>query len=274
MQQKRPLKVESQVAFLDEQWRERTDLPHIYNRQSRQDNTTPKRVTIHSARPRQEANDLHLDQSGFILVSHQTQVTDFRDKQIVADVYFPEMRDLILAETGAVDAFPVQFYQVRSSDPEHFFDAYSLYMHCDFSPRGWTKLARRMIKAAGATMDYAEPEWDFALYNLWRPIGGAVERDPLVLIDASTVDAADILDYSAMKEPGNARAALPLYNQAQRLYYVPDMQTDELLVFKQLDSRPGHALVCPHTSFDDPTSGPDARPRESIDVRMICIFPK
>jgi hypothetical protein len=269
-----PVFVESEVAFLKAEWRERKDIPHIYSRQSRLDNTERYHVTIHNARPRHTAGDLDLDDSGFILVEHESKVTDFRDKQLVADVYFPEMRDLILAKTGAAAAFAVDFYQVRSADPAHFFDAYSLYMHCDFSPVSQNKLVRHFIRAADKEFEYSDEAWDFAVYNLWRPVGGPVERDPLVLIDASTVARSDILEYSPIKDRDDGRAALPLYNPDQTLYYVPHMQPHEVLVFKQLDSRPGHALVCPHTSFRDPTAKADARARESIDIRMVCVFPK
>ncbi len=269
-----PVSVESEVAFLNAEWRDRKDIPKIYSRQSRLDNTSQHKVTIHNARPRHAAGDLDLDNSGFILVEHESRVADFHDKQQVADVYFAEMRDLILAKTGAAAAFPVEFYQVRSADPAHFFDAYSLYMHCDFSPNGWTKLARHFIRAAGAQVEYSDEAWDFALYNLWRPVGGPVERDPLVLIDASTVARSDIVEYSPIKDRNDGRAAVPLFNPEQVLYYVPHMRLNEVLVFKQMDSRPEYALVCPHTSFIDPTAKPNARARESIDIRMVCAFPK
>jgi len=263
-----PASVESEVAFLKAGWRDRQDIPHIYSRQSRLENTERHHMTIHNARPRHAAGDLDLDDSGFILVEHESQVTDFRDKTQIADVYFAEMRDLILAQTGAAAAFSVQFYQVRSAEPAHFFDAYSLYMHCDFSPNGWTRLAQQFIRAAGADTGYSSEEWDFALYNLWRPVGGAVEQDPLVLIDASTLARSDIVEYSPIEDRDDGRAALPLFNPGQTLYYVPDMRPNEVLVFKQMDSRPGRALVCPHTSFHDPTARPDARARESIDIRI------
>ena len=267
-----PDSVTSQVSFLSEEWRERSDVPHIYDRASREQNTTPHTITIHNARPRHDAGDLDLDDSGFVLAKHKSQAADFGDKQTIKDVYFPEMRALILAQTGATAAFSVQFYQVRSSNPAHFFNAYSLYMHCDFSPRSWPRLARSLARSAD--IDEKFDDWDFALYNMWRPVGGPVEQDPLVLVDASTVDRADIIEYSPAKDREDGLAALPLFNARQRLYYVPAMQEDEVLIFKQLDSRQGHAQVCPHSSFRDPTAKPDARPRSSIDIRMICAFPK
>lgn len=266
--------VESQIAFLNDDWRDRDEIPRIYSRESRHANTTKRDVLIYNARLRHEAGDLDLDGSGFILVEQETAVSEFRDKHAITDVYFPEMKQLILAETGAFDAFPVQFYQVRTREPEHFFDAYSLYLHCDFSPKGWIGLAQRWISDAGSDRKFEESEWDFALYNLWRSVAGEVQQDPLVVMDASTLDRADILDYSTVKEAGKGTAAVPLYAAGQKFYYVPRMQENEVLIFKQLDSRPGRALVCPHTSFRDPTASENARNRESIETRFVCVFRK
>ena len=42
--------VESQIAFVNEEWRGQSELPRIYNRESRHANTTRHDVVIHSAR--------------------------------------------------------------------------------------------------------------------------------------------------------------------------------------------------------------------------------
>jgi len=265
--------VKSQIAFINDEWRDRDESPRIYSRESRRANTSRREVTIHNARLRDEFGDLDLDECGFVLVKHVTGVTDFRDKEVVLGDYFAEMRALILDLTGAHDAFSFPFYQVRSKEPEHFFDAYSLYMHCDFSPDTWLKFAQSIVKDSGRGKEYPPEEWDFAFYNLWRPVGGTVQQNPLVLIDASTVERDDIINYQAVKN-GRGQAALPLFNDRQRYYYVPRMQTDEVLIFKQLDSRTDKSLVCPHTSFVDPTAPADAVARESIDVRFMCVYPR
>ena len=266
--------VTANIAFVSDTWRNRADVPHIFSRESRRANTTQRQVVIHNARPRHEAGDLDLDRSGFVLVSHETSVTDFRSKDVVLGTYFPQMRALMLELTGAHDALPLSFYQVRSKAPEHFFDAYSLYMHCDYSPDTLLAFAQSVVQQSGSASEYPPQDWDFAFYNLWRPIGGVVQKDPLVLIDASTVERADIINYRPVKEGGRGQAAVPLFNERQRYYYVPQMRTDEVLVFKQLDSRPGRPLVCPHTSFVDPTASADAPNRESIDIRFMCVYPK
>jgi hypothetical protein len=51
------------------------------------------------------------------------------------------------------------------------------------------------------------------------------------------------------------------------------MKRDEALVFKTYDSLDdGRARWTAHTAFDDPTSPPNARPRESIEIRTRAFF--
>jgi hypothetical protein len=51
------------------------------------------------------------------------------------------------------------------------------------------------------------------------------------------------------------------------------MQRDEALLLKCYDSAAdGRARWTAHTAFDDPTSPPDAAPRESIEARTIAFF--
>ena len=50
-------------------------------------------------------------------------------------------------------------------------------------------------------------------------------------------------------------------------------RSDEALVFKVYDSaKDGRARWTAHTAFDDPTSTPASRPRESIEIRTLAFF--
>ncbi len=52
------------------------------------------------------------------------------------------------------------------------------------------------------------------------------------------------------------------------------MQADEPVLIRCFDSAPeGAARFSAHTGFDDPTSPPDAPPRESLEVRTLVFFP-
>lgn len=266
--------VTAQIAYLNDEWKGRDELARIYSRETRHANTTKRDVEVRDGRPEAEAGLLDLDRNGFVLVSHETQFTDFDNKTAIEGEYFAEMRELILEVTGAVDALPFPFYQLRSRHPANFFDAYSLYMHCDFSLNSWHAMAQRIISEQGGGREYPPERYDFALYNMWRPIGQAVLKSPLAIVDASSVDPDDILEYRLAPTGTTSLAALPVFNPSHRHYYFPHMQTDEVLVFKQQDSRPGVARVCPHTAFVDPESPIDAAERRSIDIRMVCVFDK
>jgi hypothetical protein len=50
------------------------------------------------------------------------------------------------------------------------------------------------------------------------------------------------------------------------------MRREEALVFKTYESRKDVARWTAHTAFDDPTAPPDARPRESIEIRTLALF--
>jgi hypothetical protein len=63
------------------------------------------------------------------------------------------------------------------------------------------------------------------------------------------------------------------YNPNHRWFYFPQMRRDEAIVFTVYDSRnDGRARFTPHTSFDDPTSPPNAPPRQSIEMRAFAFF--
>ena len=272
--------VRAQVAFLNSEWRGRQEMPRIYSRKTRLESTTKRDVEIRDARPLHEAGELHLDKNGFVVVEHATSFDAFDDKGRIEREYYPEMNQLARRVTGADLVFTFPYHQVRSRNPEHFFDAYSLYVHCDFSDRIWPELANEIIRQSGSEERFPVEEWDFALYNLWRAVGSEVQRDPLLLIDKSTVDPSDLVEYQLTRGPGSkigsleVYAALPVYNEKQRLLYVSGLRPDEVLVFKQHDTRFPGPEVCPHSSFVDPTSPPNAPERRSIEVCMIGLFRK
>src|SRR5215510_2864731 len=63
------------------------------------------------------------------------------------------------------------------------------------------------------------------------------------------------------------------YSPKHRWFYFPEMRRDEALVFKVYDSeKDGRARFTPHTSFQDPTSPPNAPARQSIEVRALAFF--
>ena len=109
--------------------------------------------------------------------------------------------------------------------------------------------------------------------GLGRPIRHPVETFPLAICDARSIAFEDFV-ISERRYPNRVGQTYAItYNPEHRWYWLPRMRRDEALVFKVFDSsKDGRARWSAHTAFEDPTSPPNARPRESIEIRTLAFF--
>jgi hypothetical protein len=112
----------------------------------------------------------------------------------------------------------------------------------------------------------------FAAINVWRPISGPVKQAPLALCDADSVQSRDLVATDLILRDRVSETYKVIYNENHRWYYFPDMKEDEAILIKCYDSDESLARFTPHAAFDDPTTPPDAPPRESIEVRAFAFF--
>ena len=113
----------------------------------------------------------------------------------------------------------------------------------------------------------------FAIVQVWRPIRLPVESFPLAICDARTVSAGDLV-ISERHYPNRVGQTYAItYNPQHKWFWFPQMRREDAIVFKVYDSeKDGRARWTAHTAFDDPTSPPHARPRESIEIRTLAFF--
>ena len=113
----------------------------------------------------------------------------------------------------------------------------------------------------------------FAVVQVWRPINTTVRQLPLAICNAQSI-AMDDLIASDLKYRDRIGEIFQLaHNPDHRWYYYPNMERNEALVFKCYDSlKDGRSRFTAHTAFEDPTSPPDAPPRESIETRTLAFF--
>lgn len=272
-----PRSVQAEVRYLNAEWRHRTDIPSIGDGASRRANTHKREVAIADAR----GMPLDLDTSGFLLTEHRTAVPSFHDRAAVAAAYYPEVREVVRRLTGADEVF-VKGHTVRTEQTTGFNTAYARFVHCDYSLAGGEARRQAVLDEHGSALDGGR-RWEFAWFNTWQPIERDVFRNPLAVIDARSLDLADVRDYfytgprsrPAARIPGvpaNASvSSMPVFNPEQRFFYFSRMRTHEMMVFKQLDTRPERARGCPHTSFEI-DAPPEAPGRRSIEVRVVCAF--
>ena len=268
-----PESVSARIRYLNPDWRGRAELPRISSRETRRANTRFYDVRIEDARPMQEKGELDLDVNGFMLVQHGSPLEDSRDSVDVSRTYYPQVQDLIQQLTGASQVV-VYHHVIRTEDTSSFNEAYARYVHCDFSEDRAREMSRKLMVERKLCKEAETEHYDYAWYNTWQPIDREVQQNPLTFIDASSLDRDDIVEYVFGESDTDGVASMPFYSSRHRHYYFPRMQTDELIVLKQLDTRPGTASLCPHTSFDDPTARANALRRRSIEARMMCVFPR
>jgi hypothetical protein len=229
-----------------------------------------RQVVIHNGRA--HAGGFALERDGFHFVRHDTKVADFFDESEVRRVYYPEMEKLVKAESGASrvvvfdhtlrtgdDAMREQL-KIREVVPR---------VHNDYTEWSGPQRVRDILP------DEAEAllKRRFAVIQVWRPIRLPVESFPLAICDARSVSTDDLV-ISERRYPNRVGQTYAItYNPNHKWFWFPRMRRDEAIVFKVFDSlNDGRARWTAHTAFDDPTSPPNARPRESIEIRTLAFF--
>jgi hypothetical protein len=221
-------------------------------------------VEIRDARPFLTA--LSLDQHGFVLRKHRSEVVDFYDPGEVKARYYPELERLIKDSTGAVKAV-VFAHDVRcapkagASGVREPVQA----VHNDYTPVSGPQHVSELLPRAEAA---ERLERRFIELNLWRPIRGPVMDMPLAVCEAGSIAARDLLVVELKHE-----VYMVAYNPAHRWFYFPMMTADEVILIKGYDSSiDGRARFTAHSAFRDPRCPLDAPPRESIEARILAFF--
>jgi hypothetical protein len=230
----------------------------------------PRRVVFRNGRI--GADGLVLDRDGYRFVRHDTKVVDFFDEDEVRRTYYPEMEALVKAESGA-SRVVVFDHTLRTADDE-MREAKRIRevvrrVHNDYTEWSGPQRVRDLLPQEADELLRRR----FAIVQVWRPIRHPVETFPLGICDARSLSPDDLV-ISERRYPNRVGQTYAItYNPKHRWYWFPHMRRDEALVFKVYDSlKDGRARWTAHTAFEDPTSPPNARPRESIEIRTLAFF--
>ena len=215
---------------------------------------------------------LSLDEQGFVFVEHKTKVADFFDLEQLKSVYYPEVEQLIKSASGAARAV-IFDHTLRSGDQTEreakLIREPVLSAHNDYTEWSGPNRLREVLPEEAESLLKRR----FAIIQVWRAINEPIQSNPLALADAKSVALDDFL-IAERRYPHRVGQTYRLkYNPNHRWFYFPEMSRDEALVFKVYDSdTDGRARFTPHTSFKDPASPANARPRQSIEVRAFAFF--
>ena len=230
----------------------------------------PRRVVLRNGRL--EVDDFVLERNGFRFVHHDTKVAVFFDEDEVRRVYYPEMQALVKAETGAarVEVFD---HTLRTAD-EELREARKIRevvrrVHNDYTEWSGPQRVRTFLPQEADDLLRRR----FAVIQVWRPIRHPVETWPLAIADAQSISPESLVVTERRYPERIGQTYAITFDPGHRWYWFPRMRPDEALVFKTYESqKAGRARWTAHTAFEDPTAPPDARPRESIEIRTLAFF--
>jgi hypothetical protein len=143
------------------------------------------------------------------------------------------------------------------------------FAHNDYTLKSGPQRVRELLPAEAENL----LKQRFVEINVWRPIRGPVEESPLAVCDATSMALQDFVATDLKYRDRTGEVYSVAFNPNHRWFYFPRMERDEVLLLKCYDSaEDGRARFTAHTGIDDPTSPPDATPRESIEVRTLAFF--
>jgi hypothetical protein len=215
---------------------------------------------------------LSLDKQGVILAPQESKVVNFYDSDEVRRVYYPEVERLVKELTGAIKVH-VFDHNVRnkamSKAGEAGVSGPVKVAHNDYTVKSGPQRVRDLLPHEADELLKNR----FAVINVWRPIRGPVEENPLAVCDARTIAPKDLVINDLIYRDRVGEVYVLAYNPEHRWFYFPQMEKNEVMLLKCYDSDDHRARFTAHSSFDDPTSPPNAPARESIEVRTLVFFP-
>jgi len=248
-------------------------------------------------------SEFNTDNAGFAVHNYPTKEKSFTDDKAVREGYYAEVENLLRQKLGGVKKVVIFDHTIRRRQ-EGSSRRPVQSVHVDQTPGAAEARVRRHLPA-GEVEELLKGR--YALINVWRPIENPASDFPLAIIDwRSTApkdfvkvdllypmredtddddrgkervpDVASYASTEGYEVKGETYSVAP--NEKHRFLYVKDMTPDETMFIKCFDSRgeglpngrAGLAAATPHTAFEDPATPPDAKARQSIEVRCLVFY--
>jgi hypothetical protein len=236
---------------------------------------------------RSARSDVTLDQQGFALMSHvsevarapemaQTNLTMQAGLPPINKAYYDELTPLISQISGAREVIPqATGLTVRFSarSKRQSWAGAAGFIHLDVTSRSIDRFLQFSLDA----MEEPIAPWRrLVMYQTWRTVTDPPQDNLLTVCDRRSVPQSDVVFYDAILtgkgttlESVEARSCR--YGAGHRWWYASNMGPTDLLVFIGYDSADPEAVQPFHTGFDVP-GGEQATPRGSLEARFFAFY--
>ncbi|KAL4875855.1 hypothetical protein BJY04DRAFT_200945 [Aspergillus karnatakaensis] len=188
--------------------------------------------------------------------------------ETVKSTYYDEIKDLILKNVPGAHKVVIFDHTIRRHNPNADRQPV-VFAHVDQTPRAAELRVRQSVTDPEEAQELLKGR--YRIINVWRPLNGKVESMPLAFASAATVGLDDLSTIERRYPRYTGETMGVKHNPNQQWFYWSGIDNDERILIKCSDTKEGVAQRVPHSAFIDPRSGPDAKPRESIEVRTIVF---
>ena len=221
-------------------------------------------VTVQDIRGQEAA--FNIDAHAFAAVQNvksQASRATFEDEEAIKQIYYPEVEQLLLQETGAKNVLLFD-HTIRLATPG-----------AARAPVNRVHIDQTAASAAQRVRFHLPPpEADEALkgryriINVWRPLNPPIIAHPLAFADSTSVPDEAMIGIEHRYPDRTGETAAVKHTEGQRWWYWSGMEEGERLLLQCFDSAEGARV--PHSAFVDPRSEAGAG-RESIEVRALVF---
>jgi len=215
-----------------------------------------------------------LDKDAFAVVSNlpESAEKEFVDDESIKKNYYPEVEKLLLDNVPGSNKIFLFDHTIRRSTPGAP-RAPVTRVHIDQTSKSATWRVQLHLPEEAEKLLQGR----YRIINVWRPLNGPVQANPLGFASSSTLKDEDLIPIEHRYPHRTGETAGIRYNEGQKWHYLSGMRNDERLFLECFDSeslKDGSNITgaVPHTAFqDERTQG--AVGRESIEVRALVFGP-
>jgi hypothetical protein len=251
--------------------------------------TTAVRVPIHDGRN----SDLPgWETCGFELMPHPSAITDWDDEGEITRLHYAEMEALARRLTGCDFALVAGHIRRNPEEAERHADLGPIaFVHSDFAASYGDLIRRRYaqpeaptfeaLHRARVTTDDVTTARRLLILQFWRNTGPPRMDLPIAFCDARSVPAEDLRVLPVQNYAGGGfdfetlGVTAPDDPDRHRWYLFPDMNADEVVVFRTFDSgrvENNEPFWTPHSAVEDPGVQRGKPSRRSIELRASCFY--
>jgi len=224
-------------------------------------------VTLHDQR---DVNNFRFSEHGLemdIFPSELDKIADVMD-DISKEIYEKELAEILNRKLDNIKEVFVFDHTIRSTKTTT--RKVAKHVHVDYTDASAVQRMKDMLGEERAG-EWLEDGGHVGIVNVWRPLDFPVERDPLGFIDPATVGPEDWHTVSTFTQGGRVGVIQGVEHREDHRWVVLDkMDTNMVWIFNQFDSKGLRGV--PHSAVEVVGTKEDARPRRSIDSRILIRY--